>query len=461
MKLTNEALFSAMGSIDEGFILEAEHYQKAKRAPYRYFIAAAACLTVCGIVAMKSGLLAPAPLVPAPDGLPSNSAPASLPPASAPGTAKPQAPPYVPAPAPLQMGESDPALAKLAAKPMLQSAMGFEGYAVKSAEDLVSGNPLSAEHPPKSMPVYKNTLSYIEQSADRPAKKSAAQLEKEVTDIAALLGIKDYTITHQADNAGIESEAALQAALAKNAAKGFPLDIAIFGTNECTLESADYSIRHSSLDSAVTVQLKAPHSLPSGMDFTPYAPPESLLQCAEYLAKAYAHILPKNAVPCAEGGAYQMTEPPSRAFALLFYANGGEEAWRNYCFRTIRFVPNESGALAFIRFDITDLTQKLGDYPLISAGEALTLLSEGHYSTDAPAAFMGAASVQKVELVYRADTRDEVLLPYYRFYCALPQEHPVAQFSQSKGLTLLGTYYVPAVEPQYLTALPVNSGSVN
>ena len=89
MKLSNEALFSAMGSIDEGFILEAEHYQKAKRAPYRYFIAAAACLTVCGIVAMKSGLFAPAPLVPAPDSLPSNSAPASLPPASAPGAGLP------------------------------------------------------------------------------------------------------------------------------------------------------------------------------------------------------------------------------------------------------------------------------------------------------------------------------------------------------------------------------------
>ena len=45
-------------------------------------------------------------------------------------------------------------------------------------------------------------------------------------------------------------------------------------------------------------------------------------------------------------------------------------------------------------------------------------------------------------------------MPYYRFYVELPEE-------KRAGLNNYGSYYVPAVEKEYLTNMPVWDGSFN
>ena len=56
--------------------------------------------------------------------------------------------------------------------------------------------------------------------------------------------------------------------------------------------------------------------------------------------------------------------------------------------------------------------------------------------------------VDKVELVYRNSRTEEVFLPYYRFYVALPEEQV------GDGLITYGAYYVPAVQEDYLSNMP-------
>ena len=60
-----------------------------------------------------------------------------------------------------------------------------------------------------------------------------------------------------------------------------------------------------------------------------------------------------------------------------------------------------------------------------------------------------------MELVYRTSGHDTVFLPYYRFYVELPE------MKREDGLKDYGAYYVPAVQSQYLTNLPVYHGEFN
>lgn len=55
---------------------------------------------------------------------------------------------------------------------------------------------------------------------------------------------------------------------------------------------------------------------------------------------------------------------------------------------------------------------------------------------------------------YNTGEREEYFMPYYRFYVELPEE-------KRAGLNNYGAYYVPAVEKEYLTNMPVWDGSFN
>jgi hypothetical protein len=46
-------------------------------------------------------------------------------------------------------------------------------------------------------------------------------------------------------------------------------------------------------------------------------------------------------------------------------------------------------------------------------------------------------------------------MPYYRFLVELPE------MAQENGLKNFGAYYVPAVETEYITGLPLWNGSFN
>ena len=103
----------------------------------------------------------------------------------------------------------------------------------------------------------------------------------------------------------------------------------------------------------------------------------------------------------------------------------------------------------------TDLSKKLGDYPIISAKQAKALLLNGNYITTVPYEVADAKYIKKVELIYRASNYDEVFMPYYRFYVELPEE------KRDNGLNTYGAYYVPAVESSYISNIPKWDGSFN
>ena len=102
-----------------------------------------------------------------------------------------------------------------------------------------------------------------------------------------------------------------------------------------------------------------------------------------------------------------------------------------------------------------NLSDKVGDYPIISAEEATDLLLNGNYITTVPCSMPGQEYIAGVDLVYRSGKYEEYFMPYYRFYVELPEQE------QEDGLKDYGAYYIPAVLAEYLTNMPVWNGDFN
>jgi len=62
-----------------------------------------------------------------------------------------------------------------------------------------------------------------------------------------------------------------------------------------------------------------------------------------------------------------------------------------------------------------------------------------------------AGNIAHVELVYHTGKYEDVFMPYYRFYVALPVVYPgEAERLSAYGLTSYGIYDVLAVRPEYI-----------
>ena len=302
-----------------------------------------------------------------------------------------------------------------------EMGMGFEGYMAYDISELVSGNPWTEEAGLTTLPVYENPLELDEYGmpvGDRTAMEAALR------EAAGRLGLEGAEI----------GETDWGALVIRG--EGLTLDVT------ATLP--------------VTLEFEPPRTLPEGYDFGYHAPYDTMEAAGEYLMETYGSLLDMEAPTLSLwGGDYNIYR--EQGYQIEVYEGAGDltDQLVGYHFRRVAFYPNEEGLLWMIRFYQADLSQKLGDYPIITAEEAETLLGEGHYITSAPYALPGLEYVEKVELVYRNGALEGCWMPYYRFYVRLPE------LAEEDGLQTFGAYYVPAVEGRFLTNLPVWDGSFN
>ena len=148
-------------------------------------------------------------------------------------------------------------------------------------------------------------------------------------------------------------------------------------------------------------------------------------------------------------------------YYISFYCAEGDDTQKiiNYNFNKIYFSPDDSGRLFFIRIDRANLSDKVGDYPIITVEKAEELLKAGKYVTSMPHTFNGEENIAKVELIYRNAPWDKYYMPYYRFYVETPYEEMGDM--KKYGLKEYGAYYVPAVEERYISNMPLWDGSFN
>lgn len=300
-----------------------------------------------------------------------------------------------------------------------EMGMGFEGYMAYHITELVNGNPWTEEAGLTTLPVYANPVEldvYGQPVEDRAAMETALR------EVADRLGMRGMEVAETG-----------------------------WDTLELCGESVTLEVNEAG---TVTLTLDPAQILPEKYNFGYHAPYDAMEAAGAYLMETYAALLEmENPTLNLCGGDYNIYR--EQGYQIEVYEGAGDltDQLVGYHFRRVAFYPDEDGKLWMIRFYLSDLSRKLGDYPIVTVEEAKTLLVEGHYITSVPYELPGLEYVEKVELVYRNGEREGCWMPYYRFYVRLPE------MMEDDGLQTFGAYYVPAVEGRFLTNLPVWDGA--
>lgn len=304
-----------------------------------------------------------------------------------------------------------------------EGGYGCEAYWAYDISELENANPWNKEMKLSTLPVFKTAADTLVTDAE------FAEMEKFLKEIADKLELNSGTlnITENPSELSAESD-------------GIKLKV-------------DRTM-------LLTVTLDPAVALPQKYDFSYYAPFDSMKTAAEYLKEKYRTLFDgKKYALNLYGGDYDIYL--RQHYYISFYCAEGDDTQKiiNYNFNKIYFSPDDSGRLFFIRIDRANLSDKVGDYPIITVEKAEELLKAGKYVTSMPHTFNGNENIAKVELIYRNAPWDKYYMPYYRFYVETPYEEMGDM--KKHGLKEYGAYYVPAVEERYISNMPLWDGSFN
>lgn len=311
--------------------------------------------------------------------------------------------------------------------------------------DLTNGNPWHEGIELETLPVYRNH-AYSENHENI----NWEDMRKLLLETADDLGL-DLNTLNITDNAPDEERK--QRIIEKFQSVGEKIPDGYFDPTALIAETEELRIIVWS-NMTVEVFFEPPISLPSAYNFSDYCSYEDMLSASQYLQDTYAALLNMSVVKTnIHGGDYDIYK--RQMFQLHFFEGEGdiETQMVNYAFRGGAFYSNEDGQLWLVRVWNPDLSDKVGDYPIISVEDAKNLLSDGRYITTVPYELPGMEYVAKVELMYRNGARDEYHIPYYRFLVELPEEE------RDGGMKTYGAYYVPAVHEAYISNMPIWDGS--
>lgn len=308
---------------------------------------------------------------------------------------------------------------------------GFEGYYVRDISDLKNTSPSQIGSLPDTLPVFRNaTGGYPLQAATEEYKAKMLTLCRSV---AGRLGwdAENMTVVWDERNGGL-----VPTTVTATGADGVKIEVDQFMTVTIT-----YPDRGGPLSEKNSLVLRT------------Y---DDAYKLAEKLLAEYRGLMGFSSPQiCITGGYYNIDGEQS--YDIAFVETGGTqtEELLEFFFHGAEFFCNEGGEPWLIHLRCTDLSDKVGDYPIITAQQAQAQLVAGHYITSCGWEMPGEAYIRKVELVYRTGEYDEYFMPYYRFYVELLEEAPV------EGCMHLAAYYVPAVAEEYLAPLSTWDGRFN
>lgn len=230
-------------------------------------------------------------------------------------------------------------------------------------------------------------------------------------------------------------------------------------------ESEEYTISVNP-DLSATIQFKTPVMIPKDLrskekpveeqgSVMVYPTLKEKYKLSRYFVENYGNLLQMNSpVTAVEGGDRNIYG--KRYYQIFYYEDqeAPQEKFLNYFFRRTYLYESEMSEISFMRIFNTDLTKKVGEYPIISEREARDLLAKGNYVSSVPEVFPGRKYIRRVELVYRTGYDEEFFMPYYRILVEVPA-------LKYEGMNTYGAYYVPAVRSEYLSGLPTYDGSFN
>lgn len=327
--------------------------------------------------------------------------------------------------------------------------MGFEGYMAYDISELINNNPWSETSQLSVLPVYQNSLSY--DGAFNVSGADFGEMREFLIDIAGRLGIDANSLTIMDDEPDEEEKQLVTEKMEGDVPEGY------FAPTKLIARTSDIEITVDRTMQAL-VSFEPAISLPKKYNFSYAASYEQIVAVAEYLKEKYKALMQmKHPQMNICGGDYSKYDTKlQQEYQIEFYDKGENDvdAIINYNFNQFAFNCDDNGKFYLASICQPDLSKKMGDYPIINTKKAKELLRKGNYITAVPYKIPGENFIAKVELVYRTGAREEYFMPYYCFYVELPEE-------ERDGLKTYGAYYVPAVEKEYLTNMPLWDGSFN
>lgn len=305
---------------------------------------------------------------------------------------------------------------------------GFEGYYVRDISELKNTSPSQIGSLPDTLPVFRNAAGgYPLQAA------SEEYMAKMLTLCRSVAGRLGWDAEKTAEVWEERSDGLAPTTVTATGADGVKIEVDQFMT-----VTISYPDRNRPFSENVLPTYDDAHKL------------------AEKLLAEYRDLMNfANPQICITGGYYNIDGEQS--YDIAFVETGGTqtEELLEFFFHGAEFFCNEGGEPWRIRLTCTDLSDKVGDYPIITAQQAQAQLVAGHYITSCGWEMPGEAYIRKVEMVYRTGEYDEYFMPYYRFYVELLEEAPVEDCMH------LAAYYVPAVAEEYLAPLSTWDGRFN
>ncbi len=286
-----------------------------------------------------------------------------------------------------------------------------ESYMAYDISEICDGNPWKEEWNIKTHPVFYNidfkNSSTVQNYDDKIniMKNKVKHLEK----IAENFGVRDnYTIT--------------------------------YGTAEGKIENKEISFQTSIYDSTIFIEFKKPIPLPFD---TTEENKEQSEKVISYFIDNYKDCL--NWKEAEKALHFDYSIDGEKYFSLYAYEKGNtiEQELLNYHFHTVHIATNEKNEITSIWLKKADLSDKIGEYTIITAEQAEQLLYSGNYTSTLANTFSQNMTIVKTELVYRNTIYDSIYMPCYKFFVQMPH-------IEGDGLHHYDVYYIPAVEQQYL-----------
>ena len=420
--MSSKRLLELLGQVDDRYVAESDPTARPGRQSWMKWGALAACAAVVLLAGTVLGRLPNGPFNPPPV---EESAPVGETPPVSESPSIIETPPVIATPPAVEtpMVTAPPVLVD--GLPLITAGYGFpEGGGVGGAwlyqpSDQISSNPWSEAVSIDTLPVYRNPFalddSYsVVNEADQAAIQ--ADLERKL-ELWGGLGNREYNISIY-----FEGTACVEFSSALPIPEEFRFD-----HNDVTLEDAT--------------------------------------AIADYVMAEYEELLALLGVddPVPDIEMYTYNIHGQLSCSISFYQRGetAEENLINYHFRRIHISPSlTDNGIRSLSVYYHDLSQKQGDYPIISAEQAEELLLAGHfygsyhYIDEREAPFLPTeADIVKVELIYGSNEFHPFFQPFYQFTVALPEDC-FEYYHNELGLKTYVQLFVPAVEGKYLAEMP-------
>lgn len=327
----------------------------------------------------------------------------------------------------------------------LHEVTGYEGLMAHDISELTCENPWREDMELAALPVYRNAITYDEYY--HPSGGDFEAMRERLFAVADRLGFEKGELEIGDNVPDEEAREIIREKLGEEITDHYFDPTAVTAEAEGVRIEVDVQMR-------TCIYFEPEVTLPEQYHFTYASTYEELAAVADYLREEYSGLLHMEK-PQAEIGYGDYTYAGERLFTnLQFFDMAGSDVDRilNYNFNRVEFCRSEEGKLSFVRISQPDLSNLVGNYPIISAEEARDLLLKGNYITSVPYEIPGGEYVRRVELVYRNGDYEEFYMPFYKFYVELPEEE------RDHGLKDYGVYYVPAVEGSYLSDMPTREG---